>query len=117
MAKVGRPPKVPERDMPELVERFRQYIEENDIPIISEFAYLNGFGKDYIYDRVEFSELRKIAIAKKEAALEIGTLKGTLNPAMAIFSLKQMGWRDKQEVEHSGETGVRIVNDIPRGGK
>jgi hypothetical protein len=23
-------------------------------------------------------------------------------------------WRDKQEVEHSGETGVRIINDIPR---
>lgn len=115
MAKVGRPPKVPEADMPELVQKFADYIDSTDIPIIAEFAYKNGFGKDYIYDRAEFSELRKRCIAKKEAALEIGTLRGELNPAMAIFSLKQMGWRDKQEVEHSGETGVRIVNDIPRG--
>jgi hypothetical protein len=35
----------------------------------------------------------------------------------AIFWLKNRQpkqWRDKQEIEHSGETGVKIVNDIPR---
>lgn len=34
-----------------------------------------------------------------------------------IFWLKNRKpkeWRDKQEIEHSGETGVRIINDIPR---
>lgn len=97
MAKVGRPPKVREADMPELVEKFRKYIEDTDIPIIAEFAYQNGFGKQYFYDRPEFSDLLKIAIAKKETALEIGTLKGTLNPTMAVFSLKQLGWKDRAE--------------------
>ena len=96
MAKVGRPPKVKEVDMPELVEKFRTYIEETDIPIIAEFAYMNGFGKQYFHERQEFSNLIKVAIAKKESALERGTLTGTLNPAMAVFSLKQLGWRDKE---------------------
>lgn len=99
MAKVGRPPKVKEVDMPELVRKFEEYIATTDIPIIAEFAYQNGFGKDYIYDRAEFSELRKRCMAKKEAALERGSLTGTLNPTQAIFSLKQMGWTDKQHVE------------------
>lgn len=27
---------------------------------------------------------------------------------------KSAEWRDKQHVEHTGETGVRIINDIPR---
>ncbi|GIQ62144.1 hypothetical protein PACILC2_07120 [Paenibacillus cisolokensis] len=85
MAKVGRPPKVKEEDMPELVEKFRRYIEETDIPIIAEFAYKNGFGKNYFHERQEFSNLIKMAMAKKEAALEIGALKGTLNPTMAVF--------------------------------
>ena len=115
MAKVGRPPKVPEADMPELVQKFADYIDETDIPIIAEFAYKTDVPRTWLYDRQEFSALLKKCIDKKEAALERGTLKGELNPAMAIFSLKQMGWKDKQELEHSGETGVRIVNDIPRG--
>lgn len=34
-----------------------------------------------------------------------------------IFWLKNRKpeeWRDKQNIEHTGETGVRIINDIPR---
>jgi len=34
-----------------------------------------------------------------------------------IFWLKNRrpgAWRDKQDIEHSGEAGVRIINDIPR---
>lgn len=113
MAKVGRPPKVKESDMPELVERFRKYIEETDIPIIAEFAYKNELTKQYMAERVEFSNLVKLCLQKKEAALEKGTLTGTLNPAMAIFSLKQMGWRDKQEIEHSGDLEIKI--QLPEG--
>ena len=42
------------------------------------------------------------------------------NTTALIFWLKNRKpkqWRDKQEIEHSGETGVRIVNDIPRSSK
>ncbi|GMK49143.1 hypothetical protein PghCCS26_62730 [Paenibacillus glycanilyticus] len=109
MAKVGRPPLVPEVDMPLLLEKFERYIQETEIPIIAEFAYQNGFGKQYFQDREEFSFLIKKAIAKKEAALERGALIGAINPAMAIFSLKQLGWRDKQQVEHDGNSGVMTI--------
>ena len=108
MAKVGRPPKMQEHDIELLKEKFRQYIDETDIPIIVEFAYKNELDKRYLYERQEFSTLLKQCIQKKEAALEKGTLTGALNPAMAIFSLKQLGWRDKQELEHSGETTSNV---------
>ena len=108
MAKVGRPPKVKEQDMPELVRRFEDYIKSTEVPIIAEFAYQNGFGKQYFHEREEFSNLIKMATAKKEATLEKKTLTGEYNPAMAIFSLKQLGWKDKQEIEHSGTLDVDI---------
>lgn len=111
MAKVGRPPKVKEADMPELVKKFKQYIADTEIPIIAEFSYQNGFGKQYLYDRPEFSDLLKQCLAKKEAALERGTLLGTLNPTMAVFSLKQLGWTDKQQVE---STNTNMNTDLTR---
>ncbi|CAH1205681.1 hypothetical protein PAECIP111893_02392 [Paenibacillus plantiphilus] len=42
------------------------------------------------------------------------------DPTAAIFWLKNRQpkqWRDKQDIEHSGEAGVRIINDIPRPAK
>ena len=42
------------------------------------------------------------------------------NTTALIFWLKNRKpreWRDKQELEHSGEVGVQIVNDIPRPNK
>ena len=97
MTKVGRPPKISEEDMPELVQKFADYIDDNDIPILAEFAYKNDLTRPWLYDQEEFSTLIKKCIDKKEVALERGTLTGTLNAPMAIFSLKQLGWSDKQE--------------------
>ncbi len=101
MAKRGRPQKYDDARIAELVEKLKQYIEETEIPIIAEFAALNGLYKQFFYDHEEFSDLIKIAISKKEAALERGALSGTLNPTMAVFSLKQMGWRDKHEIDQN----------------
>lgn len=101
MAKRGRPPKHNDEQMSELVAKFKEYIEQTDIPIIAEFAYQNGLYKNYFYEHDEFTNLIKIATSKKEAALEIGSLKGTLNPTQAIFSLKQMGWTDKVQSENT----------------
>lgn len=39
------------------------------------------------------------------------------NTTALIFWLKNRkpgAWRDKQDIEHSGDAGVRIINDIPR---
>lgn len=96
-AKMGRPPKLDEPDKADLLEKFEKYIEETEIPILAEFTYKNGINRPWIYAQPDFLTLIKRCMEKKEAALESGTLRGTLNPAMAIFSLKQMGWKDRQE--------------------
>lgn len=109
----GRPPKYSDSQVTDLVAKFTAYIDEMDIPIIAEFAYQNGLYKQFFYDRPEFSDLVKIALSKKEAALEIGSLKGSLNPTMAVFSLKQMGWTDKQQIE-SNNTNHNTNQDITK---
>lgn len=95
----GRPPKLEDHDKQLLVEKFEKYIEETDLPIIAEFASMNGLWKQYFYDHDEFTNLIKKAMTKKEAALEKGALLNQYNPTMAIFSLKQvgLGWKDKSE--------------------
>ena len=110
--KGGRPSKLSQKEINELVEKFERYIEETEIPIVADFAAQNGLHKQYLYDRPEFSDLIKRALSKKEAALEKGALTGTLNAPMAIFSLKQLGWRDKHEIEHSGETKHVVTHDL-----
>jgi len=95
----GRPPKYSKEKLKELAEKFAEYIESTSIPIIAEFAYTNDIDRTALYDNEEFSTLLKKCIAKKEAQLEKGVLAGKLNPAMGIFSLKQLGWSDKREIK------------------
>jgi len=81
-------------DREALLQAFLSYIAENDVPIVSEFAYQNGLHRQQLYDMPELSDALKLCITKKEANLEKGGLAGELNVTMSIFSLKQMGWRD-----------------------
>lgn len=108
----GRPSLFTPEQIETLKQEFEQYIDDNSIPIVAEFSYLHNINKQYLYDRTEFSDLLKKCVQKKEANLEKGALAGKLTPSVAIFSLKQLGWTDKQEIAHSGEIGV-VVN-IPR---
>lgn len=111
----GRPSKYSDERIVELVEAFERYIEKTEIPIVAEFAALNKMHKNYFYDRTEFSNLIKECVSKKEAALERGGLTGSLNPTVAIFSLKQLGWRDRQEVESTTlNTNHNINEDVSK---
>ena len=112
MGKKGRPRTYTDKQVENFLKLFEKYIEDTDIPIISEFAYLNDLPRESIYDYEDFSTLRKKAISKKESQLEKLGLLNVINPAMAIFSLKQLGWSDKQDINHSGKLGVTIVDDI-----
>ena len=94
---VGRPPKIKAEDQPDLFRKFEEYIDKTDIPIVAEFAYKQGLWKSYFHERPEFANLIKRCLTKKESALERGTLLGSLNAPMAIFSLKQLGWKDRAE--------------------
>jgi hypothetical protein len=108
----GRPRKYKESQVAEIAKAFERYIDEQDIPIIVEFCYLNRIERETIYDYDEFSTLRKRCIAKKEAALERGMLTNTINTTGAIFSLKQLGWSDRREL--SGPEGGAIVVQIDK---
>lgn len=112
MAKVGRPRKFSKKQVKELMCAFEEYIQNTEVPIINEFTYQQGIIRQNLYDYPEFSTLLKRCTEKKEVALEKGMLSGNMPPAAAIFSLKQLGWSDKKEFEHSGNIGVQIIDDI-----
>lgn len=92
-------------------KELKEYLETHDIPIIAEFAYLTGIPRSTLYEWDEIRDLMELCTTKKEANLELGALKGELQPTMAIFSLKQLGWTDKVEQNVKSESVV-IVDDI-----
>jgi len=92
----------------ELNEKFLKYIEETEIPIFAEFAYKNSVNRDMLYTFDELKSTIKKCHEKKEAQLERLSLQNKINVTMAIFSLKQLGWKDKQEIEQSGEWSLTI---------
>ena len=71
----------------------------NVVPNISLFAFEHGLSRTKLYEFEELKEVIALFRTKKESDLEKGTLDGTLNAPMAIFSLKQIGWTDKQVVD------------------
>ena len=84
---------------------------------ISGLCYYLGFdSRQSFYDyekREEFSYTIKRARLRIEMAYEDRLHSST--PAGAIFALKNFGWSDKTEVEHSGSIGVResIRDSLP----
>lgn len=66
-------------------------------------------------DDEEISESIKRIKSTLEARLNLGGLKGILNPTMTIFNLKNnYGWRDKTEVDSTIKGDVTFINDVPR---
>jgi hypothetical protein len=106
---MARPRKYNSEQIQEIVDNLSQYIEDMEIPIIAEFAYKNNILRQTLYDYDEFSTLIKKCISKKEAQLERKALNGEVNTTFAIFSLKQLGWKDKQEIDHTVQ-GKLVIN-------
>lgn len=102
----GRPPlfETPEQ----LRQAIDQYFDTNKLPTITGLALYLGFcDRQSLYDyekKPEFTCMIKEARLRVESSYE-QTLY-TKNPTGAIFALKNMGWRDKQETEHSGTMGI-----------
>jgi hypothetical protein len=102
----GRPPKYTQPIRRKLLREFEQYVTETPMPIIAEFAFQRGIPKQTFYDWPEFSNLLKVAVEKKEAYLERGMVHKQLDTSASIFSLKQIGWRDKHEIESTSTERV-----------
>lgn len=89
--------KYTDEDIERIKNNLIEYIENEEMPIIAEFCYKNDIPKSTLYSLKEVSTLLKKAINKKETYLEKESLKNKINPTVAIFSLKQLGWSDKIE--------------------
>ena len=114
----GRPPKYDVEDIIEIMDR---YIEETELPIFKEVCYLNNWNSKYIYElgskNEELSDTIKKLSDKKEVVLERGGLIGRYNPTMVVFSLKQLGWKDKQEEDADSKVSdalLKVTNAIAK---
>ena len=99
MAERGRPPKV---NIDDLINDADEYIENADPPIVAEYAHMHNITRHYLYMLADKNEellntIKKISEAK-EVKLEKNGLIGKYNSTMAIFSLKQLGWKDAAPV-------------------
>jgi len=81
----------------QLIDMLEKYTKKTDIPILSEFAHLNNINRSYLYSLDPLKDTIKKLIDKKEAQLERKALDKEINVTMAIFSLKQLGWKDMPE--------------------
>ncbi len=105
----GRPPKFdnPE-DMQQAISEF--FEQEQGKITISGLAYYLGFeSRQSFYD---YESNPKFSYTIKRARLfienEYEKLLISNNTTGAIFALKNFGWTDKQEVEHSGTTQINL---------
>lgn len=111
MSVLGRPPySFPPERVEELISLFDKYIQDTEIPIVAEFATMNNIYKQRLYDIEDFADCLKRCTTKKEAALERQGLSNKCNTTMAIFSLKQLGWKDKSDevVEQKDPLNITI---------
>lgn len=106
----GRPRKYSKQFLEDLAKEFEKYIDNTEIPIIAEFAYQHNVSHQFFYDYDEFSALLKKARNKKIAQLEKLALEGKINVTMAIFSLKQLGWTDKKDIDLQGSMVFKVVD-------
>jgi hypothetical protein len=111
MAK-GRPVEYTEERIKEINDKLNKYIDETDIPIVVEFAYKNDIRRATLYEISDLAYTIKRLIDKKEANLERMGLQGRINITMAVFSLKQLGWKDKTEVDHNVKADKTILEII-----
>lgn len=107
MADVGRP--LLYSDVETLAAKCDAYFEqcetENERPMISGLTYFLGFAdKTTLYDyrdRPEFSHPVKRAILRVEMAYEAKLDSQAVTGS--IFALKNMGWKDKTEHDHTSD--------------
>lgn len=94
--------------------------EAKERPTVTGLTLHLGFAdKSTLYDyrdkeNTDFSHPIKKALTKIENELE----KRLENNSVAgiIFALKNMGWKDKQETEHSGSIDTRPIQYAPQSG-
>lgn len=113
-------PKKAKYQLKNLCKIIDEYTNVTSIPILKEVCYQNDLNYSYVMqmrtkeENVELSNSIKRLLDKKEAQLERLGLIGKIDRGMAIFSLKQLGWKDKPEQEDSIESIVQGMNTLTK---
>lgn len=110
MAKRGRKLVWNGKKLERVEKQIRDYTDRTPIPMVSEFAYEYDLNRTQLYEYPELSDAIKRLKDKKETALQRLALSGKIPPAFAIFSLKQLGWRDKPEEDSTGDAVDRLAS-------
>jgi len=117
---MARPIKVSDKTLIEGVDHYLDYCAENDLlPIVIDFANYMGLSSNRLYERAKENPKLSTSIKritdKKQVELERGGLIGKYSASMAIFSLKQLGWKDKVDVVENDEdddSGVIVIPQV-----
>ena len=87
----------------QIIDGVDKYLKTANPPIIAEYAHSLGITRQRLYQIADKDEAILDAIKRiveaKEVMLEKKGLTGEYSATMAIFSLKQLGWRDRVEEE------------------
>jgi hypothetical protein len=108
------------KELQEKIDAYINLCEDVDNPkplTYTGLAYHLGFASrqsiwEYSKRTDELSLPIKRAMLRIEQSYE-ESLRSN-NSTGSIFALKNRGWRDKQEHEHSGEVVVNIIDDIEK---
>lgn len=108
--KVGKPSLF---DDPKVMQiEIDKYFASTEEPTVTGLAYYLGFASRQSFYDYENKELFAYTIKKARLRIEAKYESITVyskQPTGAIFALKNFGWSDKQQIEHSGElTGFTI---------
>lgn len=111
----GRPPKYenPEEVFKKCDEYFKSCIDLEEKMTITGLALFLGFGaRSSLYD---YAEKKEFSYVIKNAMLVVENSYEMSGNNFDIFALKNMGWSDKQEIDHTtkgNEVGVAPITFV-----
>lgn len=101
-----------------LKKDIEEYTNKTEYPILKELCYQKHYNYDYVMQLQRkdegLAQSIKELLYKKEAYLEREGIKGNIAQTMAVFTLKQLGWKDVIESQVQEEQRIQIVNDLPK---
>lgn len=107
-----------EYEVNEVAKAFDEYINNNEEPLIQEFCLNYGMSRPNLYVMKEKYKEIEEAMDKCLTKQEIYILRNAqrINPALAIFRLKQptFGYKDRQEIENTVTVKEDKLDDILR---
>jgi hypothetical protein len=117
----GRPAVWDAESIDALADALLKWSKNPSAMFLASFSRDHGTHRQRLYEFSKKSDKFADALKQAETACEAniaeGTADGAIPPAFGIFGLKQRGWSDKHEIEHSGEVKSHIIQvELPKKG-